>query len=165
MQQRNITLVAAMDKAGAIGKDNKLPWSLPSDLYHFKLLTLKGTVVMGRRTFESIGKPLPDRRNIVLSRDMSYRPRGEVVARSVDEVFRLTEHDEKIFVIGGGEIYKQFLPHVNRLVISEVDVEIHGDTYMPDFKSDPTIREIYRVRPDDDPRDEYRYDIVYYERF
>jgi len=164
MLDRDITLVAAMDKTGAIGKDNKLLWSLPSDLYHFKLLTLKGTVVMGRRTYESIGRALPDRRNIILSRDMRYRPRGEIVARSIDELFRLTTPDEKLFVIGGGEIYSQLLPHVRRLVVTEVDAEINGDTYMPEFKNDPSIREIYRVTADDDPRDDYRYDIVYYER-
>lgn len=159
---RQIVLVAAVNKRGAIGKGNKLLWSIPSDLFHFKLLTLKGTVVMGRKTFESLGnKPLPDRRNIVMSQDMAYKPFGQEVCRSALALFEMTSETERIFVIGGEAIYRLFMPYAEGLVVSYVDAEVEGDTHFPEIDM-ARFKEIHRVVADKDLRDEYSYEIAYY---
>lgn len=116
-----------------MGRDGALPWHLPEDLKHFKRLTLEKTVVMGRRTYESIGKPLPKRRNIVLTRNTGYGPEGVEIARSVGEVFDLTREEREIAVIGGAVIFNEFAPYVDTAFVTEVDAEIaDGDVrYVP----------------------------------
>lgn len=112
-----------------MGRGGALPWHLPEDLKHFKRLTLDKPVVMGRKTFESIGKPLPHRRNIVLTRNTVYWPEGVEIARSVDEVFEMTAQDAQLAVIGGAEIFNEFAPYVDTAFVTEVDAQIDGDTF------------------------------------
>lgn len=112
-----------------MGRGGALPWHLPEDLRHFRRLTLEKPVIMGRKTFESIGKPLAKRRNIVITRNAAYRPGGVEVARSVDEVFDMTVDDQEIAVIGGAEIFNEFAPFVDTAFVTEVDTEIDGDVY------------------------------------
>lgn len=128
-----ITLIAARAANGVIGRDNAMPWHLPADLRRFKALTMGKPVIMGRRTFESIGRPLPGRLNIVLSRSM---PRGErvVVVPDVDAALaeaRATGTDEAM-VIGGGEVYRLFMPFADRLELTEVHLEVEGDATFPE---------------------------------
>ena len=125
-----IAIVVAMDKNNAIGKDNKLLWHITEDLKYFKTLTSGSVVVMGRKTFESIGKPLPNRRNIVVSRSLTAIEGVEMV-NSLESALDLVKSCEKVFIIGGGEIYRQSLNLVDRLYITLVDSEYQADTYFP----------------------------------
>jgi len=130
-----ISLIAAMDKNNVIGYKNDMPWSLPNDLKHFKNVTSHSTVIMGRKTYESIGKPLPNRRNIILSRS-GYQTEDDVeVISSIDDIKVLAKKEE-VFVIGGGTIYEQIIPYADRLYITRIDAELKGDTYFPKFSED-----------------------------
>lgn len=126
-----INLIVAMTKDGVIGKENNLPWNIPEDLKHFKELTTGHPVIMGRTTFESIGKPLPNRTNIVLS--MSMQPQEDViVCKDVAQaLFEAKKRDHELFIIGGASVYKQTLPYVDKLCISWIKEEYEGDTYFP----------------------------------
>ena len=127
-----ISLIAAMDKNNVIGYNNDMPWSLPNDLKHFKELTSHSTIIMGRKTYESIGRPLPNRKNIILSRS-GYETNDDVeVISSIDEIKKLAKQEE-VFVIGGGTIYEQVIPFADRLYITRIDAELKGDTYFPQF--------------------------------
>lgn len=132
----NFAAVVAHDKNRLIGGDNKLLWHLPEDLKNFKKLTLNSVVVMGRKTFESIGKPLPKRLNVVLTRDKDFRPNNCIVYDDITDVIRDFAEEYQVFIIGGGEIYKQFFPHIKRIYVSLVDGEYVGDTYFPEYNSD-----------------------------
>lgn len=132
----NFAAVVAHDKNRLIGGENKLLWDLPEDLKHFKKLTLNSTVIMGRKTFESIGKPLPKRLNVILTKDINFKPNGCLVYNNIDDIIGDFNEDPNVFVIGGGEIYKQFFPHIQRIYASLVDGEYSGDTYFPDYGTD-----------------------------
>jgi dihydrofolate reductase len=129
----NFAAVVAHDKNRLIGGDNKLLWHLPEDLKNFKKLTLNSTVIMGRKTFESIGKPLPKRLNVVLTKDKDFRPEHCLIYDRVEDVIRDFAEDPQVFIIGGGEIYKQFFPFIQRIYVSLVDGEYQGDTYFPEY--------------------------------
>ncbi len=130
-----ISLIVAAARNNAIGKGNTLPWSLPNDLKHFRDLTAGHAVIMGRKTFESIGRPLPKRRNIVITRQDDYRPEGVEVVNSLDEALRRAGEGEA-FVIGGGEIFKQSLPLADRVYLTRVEADVEGDAFFPAL--DPT---------------------------
>jgi dihydrofolate reductase len=133
-----ITLLAAVARNGVIGIDNRLPWHLPADLKHFKALTLGHTVIMGRKTWESLPakfRPLPGRRNIVVTRDPSYRAEGAVVAQSLPAAIAAAGNDEA-FVIGGAELYAAALPLADRLQLTEIDAAFEGDTWFPAIDPD-----------------------------
>lgn len=128
-----LTLIAAVARNGVIGIDNRLPWHLPADLKHFKALTLGNTVIMGRKTWESLPtsfRPLPGRRNIVVTRDADYRAEGAVVALSLPAAIAAAESGEA-FVIGGAEMYAAALPLADRLQLTEIDAAFEGDTHFP----------------------------------
>jgi dihydrofolate reductase len=119
-----------MDKNGCIGKDNTLPWRLKKDMEHFKRVTVGKTVVMGRKTWESIPKkfrPLPKRRNIVLTRDKDYVAEGAEVFNSVDDMLSI---DHNLFIIGGAEVYNQFIEKADRMIVTHVDADIAGDVFL-----------------------------------
>lgn len=132
----NFAAVVAHDKNRLIGGNGKLLWHLPEDLKNFKKLTLNSVVIMGRKTFESIGKPLPKRLNVVLTKDKDFRPNNCIVYDDIREVIRDFAEEYQVFIIGGGEIYKQFFPHIKRIYVSLVDGEYVGDTYFPEYSSD-----------------------------
>lgn len=131
-----VILVAGVAKNGCIGKDGHLPWHLPEDMKHFKELTMGKTVVMGRKTWESLPekfRPLPDRKNIVITRQEDYSvPEGVVVSSDLGDILDL-HFDEDICVIGGAEIYKLALPRATDLELTEVDQEVEGDVFFPKF--------------------------------
>jgi dihydrofolate reductase len=133
MSKPLLTLVAAVARDGVIGLDNRLPWHLPADLKHFKALTQGHTVIMGRKTWESLPtafRPLPGRRNIVLTRDQGYRAEGATIAGSLSAAIAAAEGDEA-FVIGGAELYAAAMPLADRLQLTEIDAAFEGDTWFP----------------------------------
>ena len=139
MSSVRLAMIAAMSRNRVIGRDNALPWHISVDLKHFKRTTLGKPVVMGRKTFESIGRPLPGRTNIVVTRQKDYRPDGVRVATSTasalalaDEVAAADGADE-VMVIGGEQLYRSLLPHAERLYLAEVDAEVEGDAFFPEL--------------------------------
>ncbi len=134
-EQHSISIIAAMDRNRLIGNRGKMPWHLSADLVRFRKLTLGHTVVMGRKTFESLGRPLDGRRNIVLSRNLFFEPEGCEPAVSLDQCLRLIK-GEKVFVIGGSEIFRLFLPKAGNMYLTHIDHEFEGDTYFPEFDKD-----------------------------
>jgi dihydrofolate reductase len=130
-----ISLIVAMAQNRVIGRDNRMPWHLPEDLRYFKRITLNKPVVMGRNTFESIGKPLPQRTNIVITRNPGYRIDGAVVVNSLEAALQTCREleAEEAMVIGGAQIYAQALPMADRLYLTEVAAVIDGDASFPDF--------------------------------
>lgn len=126
MRRPRVIFVVAHGRNAVMGRDGALPWHLPEDLKHFKRLTLDKPVIMGRKTFESIGKPLPKRRNIVLTRNATYSLEGVEIARSVQDVFEMTQDDREIAIIGGAEIFNEFASFVDTAFVTEVDAEIAG---------------------------------------
>ena len=126
-------LVAALARHRVIGVGNRLPWRLPEDLQRFKRLTMGAPVIMGRRTRESIGRPLPGRRNIVVTRERAATWEGCVVAHSLDEALALADDAPEAFVIGGAELYAQALPRAARLYLTLIDADYAGDAWFPEF--------------------------------
>jgi dihydrofolate reductase len=129
---RTITLVAAMARNGAIGLGGAMPWHLPRELKHFKAVTMGHPIVMGRKTWESIGRPLPGRQNIVVTRNPGYSAEGCDVVASLQAAVEVANGDE-VMVIGGGQLYEQALPHADRMVLTLVDCEPVGDTWFPEW--------------------------------
>jgi dihydrofolate reductase len=159
-----LSLIAATGKNNELGKDNKLLWDLPADMRHFRETTSGHPVIMGRKTFESIGRPLPNRRNIVLSRSSEhYQAPGCENSGSVEEILESFKNsNEEVFVIGGAQIYKLFLPHAHRLYLTKVGGEFDADAFFPEFGNE--WKEISR---DDHLPDEthlFPYSFVIYER-
>ncbi|MBF3236608.1 type 3 dihydrofolate reductase [Aeromonas veronii] len=130
-----ISMIAAMAHDRVIGKDNQMPWHLPADLAHFKRVTLGKPVLMGRKTFESIGRPLPGRRNLVISRNPNYQAEGIEVVGSVEAALALLAGSsvEELMVIGGGHLYAEMLPSADCLYLTRIDLAVEGDTRFPAF--------------------------------
>jgi dihydrofolate reductase len=126
-----ITLIVAVADSGVIGRDNALPWHLPEDLKRFKRLTMGKPIVMGRKTFESIGKPLPGRTNIVLTRDANYRFPAVVVVHGVDAALRAADGAAEIMIIGGADLFRLFLPRAVRVHLTRVHGAVAGDVLWP----------------------------------
>ena len=132
MTAPTITLIAALARNGVIGHNNQIPWKIPGELAYFKRMTMGHPIVMGRKTWESIGRPLPGRRNIVVSRDRCYAAPGAEVAGSLDEALHLVREAEA-FVIGGAQIYAAAMPRAHRMLLTEIDADLEGDTFFPRF--------------------------------
>jgi dihydrofolate reductase len=126
-----VSLVVAMAENGVIGNANRLPWHLPADLRHFKSVTWGKPLLMGRKTFDSIGKALPGRRNLVLTRNREFQAEGVEVVASLDEALAATRNDEELMVIGGAEIFRKVLPIADRMYVTRVHAAIAGDTRFP----------------------------------
>jgi len=159
-----ISIIAALDKNGAIGNDNKLLCYLPADLKHFKNLTTGHTIVMGRKTYESLPNgALPNRKNVVLSRDKGFKCEACEIVHSVDEVFSICKDDDEIIIIGGAQIYKLFIDKVDRLYLTQIHSEFTADTYFPDFD----LKNWTVVNKEDfeqDERNRFSYSFVNYEK-
>jgi len=131
-----ITLIVAVSDNGVIGRDNALPWHLPDDLKRFKQLTLGKPIVMGRKTFESIGKPLPGRLNIVVTRDANYHREGITVVHGVDEALRAAADAPEVMVIGGADLFRLFLPRATRIHLTRVHADVAGNVLWPSLTDD-----------------------------
>jgi dihydrofolate reductase len=127
-----ISMIFAIGKNNALGYKNKMPWHLPADLAYFKKITLGQPVIMGRKTFESLGKPLPGRTNIVITRNKDFSHEGCIVIDSINMAKELVK-DKEAFIIGGAEIYKAFLPIADKMYITEIDSEFEADVFFPEI--------------------------------
>jgi len=158
-----ITLIAAVANNGVIGRDGDLPWRLPDDLKAFKRLTLGNPVVMGRKTWESIGRPLPERRNVVMTRSDDYQTPGADVVHGASEALELLDGVDEVMIIGGGAIYRQFLGRADRIYLTEVDADIEGNVTFPDFDRSEWIEVAREHHPADD-RHEHAFTLVQLDR-
>lgn len=142
-----ISMIAAMADNRIIGKDNQMPWHLPADFAWFKRCTMGKPVVMGRKTYESIGRPLPGRLNIVISRDASLSIEGVTTVTSIEQALEIAGEVEEVMIIGGGAIYAACLPMANKLYVTHIEAEIDGDTQFPDWGSEfkETYSEAYQA--------------------
>ena len=158
-----ISLIAAMDENRLIGKNNDLPWRLPADLAYFKKVTMDHTVVMGRKTFESIGKPLPGRENVIVTSQQDYKVEGATVVHSIDELLALDTNSKELFIIGGAHLYEQNLPYADRLYLTEIQEQFEGDAYFPAFNQSEwnVISKEQGVKDEKNP---YPYFFTVYER-
>lgn len=126
-----VSFVVAVSENNCIGKDNQLLWHLPEDLKHFKNITTGGTIIMGRKTFESIGKPLPNRISIVITTQKNFDAKGALVVSSLDVALEKCKNKEEVFIVGGGEIYKYSLPFTDFIYLTKVHHHFEGDTFFP----------------------------------
>lgn len=150
--QPEIVLIAAVARNRVIGRDNALPWRLKADLAHFKAATLGHPILMGRKTWDSLGRPLPGRRNIVVTRDAQFAANGAEVYTSLDAALAAIA-EGKVFVIGGADIYRQMLPRASALVLTEIDAEVAGDAFFPEFSRETFVevsRSAQRANADND---------------
>jgi dihydrofolate reductase len=159
-----ISAVVAMSEDRVIGKDNQLPWRLPADLRHFKSLTTGNPIVMGRKTYESIGKPLPNRTNIICTRNPEYSAPGCIVVTSaLQAIHSIAEDSSQIFIIGGAEIYQLFMPMIERIYLTIVHHVFDGDAYFPELDSS-RWNEISRSSHESDNENPYPYSFVLLEK-
>ena len=158
-----ICLIAAIAANRVIGRNNALPWHLPADLKHFKALTMGHPVVMGRKTYASIGRPLPGRRNLVITRDRAYSAPGCEIVHSLDEAIAACGGTEEIFIIGGAELYRESLPRAHRLEFTEIHTDFQGDATFPQFPLGEW-REARREIHDAEADVPFRFDFVRYDR-
>ena len=156
--EKKVTLVAAMGLNRAIGLDGKMPWHLPAELQHFKRTTMGKTIVMGRKTWQSIGRPLPGRQNVVVSRDPAYQADGAEVAGSLAQALEIATSDE-VMVIGGGELYALAMPLASRMVLTVIDTEPQADTWFPAWDEHEWQKAILK-RVDADESNPLAYSIV-----
>lgn len=157
----SLTLIVAYSTNRAIGRDNALPWKLPGDLAHFKRSTLGHPIIMGRKTWDSLGRPLPGRSNIVISRNPDFSAAGAILAPTLEAAVAACGDIDEAFVIGGAQIYAQALPRARRVVATEVHADVEGDAFfplLPSFQWKETARE---PQPAENG---YDYDFVTYER-
>jgi dihydrofolate reductase len=158
-----VSLVVAMARNGVIGRDNSLPWHLPADLRHFKSITLGKPILMGRRTFESIGKALPGRTNLVLTRDARWRAEGVLVVHSLCDALAQVAGAAELAVIGGAEIFRLLLPQATRIHLTLVEADVAGDTSFPAIDSSQWIERDRRVYAADE-RNAYNMSFITLER-
>ena len=163
MKQPRISLVVAMARNRVIGRDNQLPWHLPADLKHFKAITIGKPVVMGRKTYESIGRPLPERTNIVVTRDPDYRAEGCLVVNSAEAAIEAAGAVDEVMIIGGGQFYEEMLPRADRLYLTEVHEDVEGDAWFPEFDRG-AWRELEREDCQPDERNPHAYSFLVLER-
>ena len=156
------SIIVAIAKNNAIGKDNKLLWYLPNDLKHFKDVTSGHTVIMGRKTFDSVGKPLPRRRNIVVTRQPISIEGCEVVS-SIEAALALCAGEDEVFIVGGAEIYRQAIPLTDRIYLTIVDEEFDGDTFFPELNA-AEWKETKRENFEPDEKNKYSYSFITLER-
>ncbi|MBF7071844.1 type 3 dihydrofolate reductase [Glaciecola sp. MH2013] len=157
-------MIAAMANKRVIGADNDMPWHLPADLKHFRATTMGKPVLMGRKTYESIGKALPGRPNIVVTRNASYQLPDACVVDSMDAAMHEAKEYDEVMIIGGGSIYELMLAKADRLYLTFIDLDVEGDTYFPDYEAYAQWREIAREEHVKDDKNPYNYSFVTLER-
>lgn len=164
-----LSIIAAMDKNNVIGRSDKndMPWHLPNDLQHFKRKTIGHTIIMGRKTFESLGRVLPDRTHVVLTRTKYDAPDEVIVFHDIDELLRFIDEkkrqNEELFVIGGGNLFKQLMPYVDRMYITRIDESFAGDVTFPSF-DETEWKKVTCEKGVKDTKNPYDYYFLTYER-
>ena len=162
MKQR-LSLIVAVARNGVIGRDNDLPWHLPADLQFFKRITSGHTIILGRKNYESIGRPLPNRTNIVITRDVNYRAEGCAVVNSIDAALAAAGGQDEIMVIGGAEFYRQVLPQTDTINLTRIHATFTGDTFFPELNA-ADWREVDRSDHDADSSNPHDYSFIRLER-
>lgn len=158
-----LSIIVAVAENNVIGRNNDLIWHLPRDLKHFKETTTGHHIIQGRKTFESCGKPLPNRTNIIVTRDQNYEVEDCIVVHSLEEAIKAAENDNEAFIIGGGNIYKQALPLVDRIYLTKIHEKFDGDTFFPEIDmNDWKIVEKQDFEPDE--RNRYPFTIFIFDR-
>ena len=158
-----LSLIVAMSRNRVIGANGKIPWHLPGELKLFKDLTMGHHIIMGRKTWDSIGRPLPGRTMVIVTRQQGYAVPGAIVAHTLREAIAACRGDDEVFVIGGAEIFREALPLADRVYLTTVDAEVPGDTFMPEFEGAGWRETSSRTFPADD-RNRYRYELAVHER-
>ncbi|MBR0583177.1 type 3 dihydrofolate reductase [Bacillus altitudinis MN12] len=158
-----ISMIVATGKDRVIGKDNQMPWHLPADLAYFKKVTSGHTIVMGRKTFESIGRALPNRRNIVLTTSSSFQAEGCEVVHSIDDILTIAKTEEELLIIGGSKLYEEMMLYADRLYITHIHHSFEGDRFFPYYDEDDwTV--VSREKGHRDEKNPYNYEFVVYDR-
>ena len=167
MTMMRLSILAAMAKNRVIGRNNTLPWHLPADLKHFKSLTMGHPIIMGRKTYESIGKPLPDRTNIIVTNQTNFHAPGTMLVNSVEEALRISKDaspaNDESFIIGGAELYRQTLRFCHRMYITEIQSDFEGDTFFPAFNHEEW-RETAREKHQGNGKTDLAYHFVIFDR-
>ncbi len=160
----NISIIVAVAKNNVIGYKNRLPWHIPEDLERFKKITTGHCILMGQKTYESIGRPLPNRKNIVLSDNMQFNPKGCITANSIDDAIKIAHNskEKELMVIGGASVYLQLLPLTNRIYLTRIDKKIKGDTYFPVISNKKW--QVIKRRHQKDNKSKYIYEFQILER-
>lgn len=158
-----INAIVAMSDNRVIGRHNQLLWHLPADMRHFKKLTMDKPILMGRKTWQSIGRALPGRCNVVITRELNFQACGCVVANSIDTALAAVSYSDEIFVIGGGILYEQMLPQVDRLYLTIVHHQFDGDAYFPELDMNEWI-ELEHIDHTSDEEHKYSYSFITLER-
>ena len=161
-----LSLLAALSTNNVIGRDNQVPWRLSTDLKRLKNMTMGHHILMGRKTYESVGKPLPGRTNVVITRQEDYAPEGVTVVHSLEEAVRVAtaNGEDEAFVLGGAEIYDQAMHRADRMYLTRVHAEVGGDTYFPDFDDVSEWRLTDAEHFDADEKNEFPFSFLTYER-
>ena len=167
MAATSVSLIVAMDEGGLIGRDNQLPWRLPEDLRHFKRHTLGKVVLMGRKTWDSLGKPLPERENWVVSRDPGFKPAGARVFASLEAAYAAHQAEDhgqgELMVIGGAALFRDALPRASRIYLTRVHARLEGDVRFPEF-DESAFRAVSREDRGADARHAHAYSFITLER-
>ena len=159
---KTVSMIVAAAKNGVIGKDGDMPWRLPADLKNFKRITMGSTIIMGRKTWDSIQRLLPGRKTVIITRQTDFTVEGAIVVQSLEAALSATE-DESPFVVGGAEIYRLALPYVSRIYLTRVHAEIDGDTVMPEIDFDQCNR-LESVSHSADEKNSHDYSFEIYEK-
>ena len=158
-----LSIIAAISENNVLGKENKLLWHLPADLKRLKSLTMGHHLIMGRKTFESLGKPLPGRPHIIITRQQNYSPEGITVVDSLEKAIELAKDDIQPFIFGGGEIYTLALPYVKKIYITKVHANFDGDTFFPHLKNEEwKLTDCQKFEPDE--KNLFSYSYLEYDR-
>lgn len=158
-----IAIIVATDNNRLIGKDNDLPWKLSADLQYFKRVTMGKPLIMGRKTHQSIGRPLPGRKNIIISTDSEFTAEGCVVVNSIDAALNECADVEEVMVMGGASLYEQFLPKADKLYLTQVHADLTGDTWFPEWDK-AEWQEVEREDHQADEKNQFDYSFIIYEK-
>ena len=159
MKKPTLSIIVAMAKNRVIGKDNAMPWHLPADLKYFRKVTSGKPIIMGRKTYESIGRPLPKRHNIIISRNRDYKVEGCDVVSSLEEAVEKAGPVDELFIIGGGFLYNQLINDADKLYLTFIDLEVEGDTFFPEYEH-LSITKIASERHQKDEENPYDYEFT-----
>ena len=159
-----VSIIAALASNNVIGRDNQIPWRQSTDLKRLKALTMGHHLIMGRKTYESVGRPLPGRTTIVITRRSDYLPEGVTVAHSLEDALRLAESDSEVFIAGGAEIYKEALHRADRMYLTRVHADVDGDTFFPEFDDVAEWSLVDSEHFDADEKNEHPFSFLTYER-
>jgi dihydrofolate reductase len=158
-----LSIIVAVGENNVIGKDNDLIWKLPRDMRHFKETTTGHYIIMGRKTFESNGRPLPNRTNVIITRDRNYTAEGCKIAHSLEDAIKEAKNDKEAFIIGGGKIYEESLSIVDRIYITKIHHEFEGDTFFPEINMNEWT-EVERRKFEPDEKNKYAFTILTLDR-